>query len=494
MSQPPDTLTVGEPVGGLYWLFVTLLPGYVYFRYPAKLLVVASLGISMLAARGWDEFLVVHSRRITIAFIATTAISLFAAAGFGLCQTPWNAWLADAAADAHFGPLDIQAATGRVLTAFLHASVLGLAYWFLLRATNARLVRTRGMLLLGITALELCVANGWMTLSIPGNAWLDRQVLAEAIVGDADASVPPRLFRDSTAMLLPKTWGQQGDETRLADVVVWERATLLPEHHLRSNITMIGSHTTLTSADWQAFLHVARQWDQEHDADQPGTLLNSMSVQFIATDESIRPADARELKTPLEEQVRLYADSRAFPRAWVVHEIEVIPPLAERSRSVIDQRTREVFFDGDHPRDLRSVAILESEETLSLPKLQTLQRSDEVESCSITHYSPQRVEIEASLTEPGCLVFNDTFYPGWSAVRVTDGVTKAFSIYRANRVMRAVLLPAGQHRVIYTYRPQRVAIGGVVSGCAWLVLVAYATRWARKSPGRGKESRNASCL
>ncbi len=46
-----DALGVGDQVGGLYWLMTVLLPGYVYFRYPAKLLVVASLGLSVLAAQ-----------------------------------------------------------------------------------------------------------------------------------------------------------------------------------------------------------------------------------------------------------------------------------------------------------------------------------------------------------------------------------------------------------------------------------------------------------
>ena len=49
--------TVGDEVGGLYWLMTVVLPGYVYFRYPAKLLVIAALGLSMLAARGWDDAL-----------------------------------------------------------------------------------------------------------------------------------------------------------------------------------------------------------------------------------------------------------------------------------------------------------------------------------------------------------------------------------------------------------------------------------------------------
>ncbi len=44
-------------VGGLYWLMVVALPGYVYFRFPAKLLVIATLAISLLAGIGLDRLL-----------------------------------------------------------------------------------------------------------------------------------------------------------------------------------------------------------------------------------------------------------------------------------------------------------------------------------------------------------------------------------------------------------------------------------------------------
>jgi hypothetical protein len=47
-----SSLPVGPPVGGLYWLMTVLLPGYVYFRYPAKLLTLAAVALSMLTAVG----------------------------------------------------------------------------------------------------------------------------------------------------------------------------------------------------------------------------------------------------------------------------------------------------------------------------------------------------------------------------------------------------------------------------------------------------------
>ena len=60
----PQVWPVGAPFGGLYWLMVLLLPGFEYFRYPAKLLVVAALALSVLAARGWDSTLNGQSERL----------------------------------------------------------------------------------------------------------------------------------------------------------------------------------------------------------------------------------------------------------------------------------------------------------------------------------------------------------------------------------------------------------------------------------------------
>jgi len=50
----PHPTGVGGPFGGVYWLFSLLLPGYDQFRYPAKLLTVTALMLSLLAARSFD--------------------------------------------------------------------------------------------------------------------------------------------------------------------------------------------------------------------------------------------------------------------------------------------------------------------------------------------------------------------------------------------------------------------------------------------------------
>lgn len=76
------------------------------------------------------------------------------------------------------------------------------------------------------------------------------------------------------------------------------------------------------------------------------------------------------------------------------------------------------------------------------------------------------VELEAVASRPGRLVLLDTFYPGWHAT--VDG--EATEIEPANAAFRAVEIPAGTHRVRFTYRPASVYVGGGLSVAALALL------------------------
>src|SRR5439155_22660319 len=81
LRQDASKISVGSPVGGVYWLFVTLLPTYIYFRYPAKLLPIVALVISQLAAIGWyDAFRNKRPRleRVMSIFGAASGVAAFA--------------------------------------------------------------------------------------------------------------------------------------------------------------------------------------------------------------------------------------------------------------------------------------------------------------------------------------------------------------------------------------------------------------------------------
>jgi hypothetical protein len=74
---------------------------------------------------------------------------------------------------------------------------------------------------------------------------------------------------------------------------------------------------------------------------------------------------------------------------------------------------------------------------------------------SITLYTPDRVVVEATASRPTLLVLSDNFHEDWHAE--IDGVE--VPIYRTNHTFRGVPVPAGEHTVEFTFRPQRLYTG-----------------------------------
>ena len=91
--------------------------------------------------------------------------------------------------------------------------------------------------------------------------------------------------------------------------------------------------------------------------------------------------------------------------------------------------------------------------------------------CAITVDQPTRVEVEATLPRAGFLVLNDAFAEGWTCeCQSGSGHRSRLPVWCANRVMRCVALPAGQHQLVFRYRPYGVIWGGLISGLCWLGL------------------------
>ena len=70
-----------------------------------------------------------------------------------------------------------------------------------------------------------------------------------------------------------------------------------------------------------------------------------------------------------------------------------------------------------------------------------------------------RVEMTATLENPGVVVLADVYYPGWKLT--VDGAPAP--IYRVNRMMRGAAVPAGVHKLVYSYEPASFRIGGYVT-------------------------------
>jgi hypothetical protein len=140
-----------------------------------------------------------------------------------------------------------------------------------------------------------------------------------------------------------------------------------------------------------------------------------------------------------------------------------------------------VSAPGHSPRGLPVVyrdALSEvSEDPLALPLARVL-RAHGTTPARVVVRSPDRVVVAVAGTAAGRLVLADQAYPGW-VVRV-DGRT-AHARTTADG-LRAVDVPAGSHRVSWTFEPRSLRIGLLVTLASAALLALVAAAALRRRP------------
>jgi len=164
-------------------------------------------------------------------------------------------------------------------------------------------------------------------------------------------------------------------------------------------------------------------------------------------------------QTIARSDLTLYRNPTVLPRAYVVHQAEVI-----KDEEGILRRLTSTDFD---PRES---VILEEEPPGPLDE--ELSPSDS--SARILDYQPSSVVVEVEMTGRGFLVLGDQFYPDWKAF--VDG--REERIYQADYVFRAVYLPSGRHRVEFVFTAQLFKMWLVVSIFTFgVIMVILFSNW-----------------
>ena len=82
---------------------------------------------------------------------------------------------------------------------------------------------------------------------------------------------------------------------------------------------------------------------------------------------------------------------------------------------------------------------------------------------------PNRIHLAVQSSQSAILVLNDTWAPGWTAT--VNG--EAAQVLRANYAYRAVFVPAGTSRVVFTYHPWPLIVGLVLTFTSLILMVIY---------------------
>jgi hypothetical protein len=311
---------------------------------------------------------------------------------------------------------------------------------------------------------------------------------------------------------MPPSWQQRSSANRLEESLRWDCQTLAPKHNLSVGVRLANVAGTMMDYDYEMLLQIP--WDEgaagRELPELPFSLplgleltgsqyllLPAMSTEDRARFASVverasaRPGGLkpalRKLDTPGEETISLWFNPAALSRAWIVHDVVALPPLATGDPRAVRSRTGQILLVGGRLRDLRRSAVVETTEprdAWQTPRsvLEKPPGNDDAETCRVVDVNPQRVEIEAELTRPGLVVLGDQYDPGWQAEVRTEGqASRPAIIVRTDRVLRGVWLPPGRHRLIYAYRPAMFYLGAAVSLLACLAL-AVAVLFRPSSP------------
>lgn len=172
-------------------------------------------------------------------------------------------------------------------------------------------------------------------------------------------------------------------------------------------------------------------------------------------------------------QPSLYSDGRwevlelpgGLPRAWLVHEA-----IAAPNRDAVFRAISEPSFEPGR------AAMVENAIPPIEPKVQ-----DAPEEVLVESYSANRIALRARAASRALLVISEVHYPGWKAT-IEGG--KEAPIYRVNGILRGIIIPAGESRVLLRYSPISLIAGAVTSVAVLLTALVIVILWrTRRSTG-----------
>ena len=161
----------------------------------------------------------------------------------------------------------------------------------------------------------------------------------------------------------------------------------------------------------------------------------------------------------------------ALGNAWFVDEIQWVEDADEEIEAL-------------HDFDPASIALVDRRFEEKVAGVQW--QMDSLAQIELVHYQPNKLRYQTSASTPQLAVFSEVYYPdGWKVF--VNGEEKEH--FRANYVLRAMVIPQGDHEVEFRFEPRSYFAGGTIafvfSAILVLAIVGYGVRWYYRSREKG---------
>ena len=149
--------------------------------------------------------------------------------------------------------------------------------------------------------------------------------------------------------------------------------------------------------------------------------------------------------------------------SWKIYEFKNVLPRAFITDSYIKEENKQKILDRifDSSYDLSTIILEESPQIEITP-------SGFLSRASILSYKPNNVTIDVQTNKNALLFLSDSYFNGWNAY--IDGVKS--KVFRADYAFRAVVIPKGAKRVIFSYEPESLKWGAGITIISLSIFVA----------------------
>ena len=181
------------------------------------------------------------------------------------------------------------------------------------------------------------------------------------------------------------------------------------------------------------------QYFSETDNKKTLNILNMLNTKYI-------------LLGSLQEP-RAEINSNANGNAWFVSDIQYVKTPNEEIKAV-----------GEIDNKKTAVVLVEDQKYFEGKNLQ----SDSTAVIELKNYQPNQLEFKTQSKTPQLAVFSEIYYPkGWKML--LDG--KEVPYIKANYLLRAVFVPAGNHEVRMVFEPEVIEKGKMISMSAFGIFL-----------------------
>lgn len=439
----------------LFGLFMRVVPGVSFFRVPARYLFLFLIGVTPLAAMGFEQLWsgnqsLLRQRQI-LAGIA--GILLLIACGFWIhlqgSQTPgWWRALIDREPLGLNGEKGVEVLTTPEARAAAREMAAGSLLWSAcsLAIVAVSVVSRRGpvsALVLGLfLSGELWVycSRFYKTYSVQEAEWRPEFV-------DAVRHHPHFPFRIATVT------GAQTPTIGMCQLAGLDHVGGYDPMMLRRYTELVNAARGKPISDVVVAMVLAR----------PGPVFDLLGARLWVVPGPRQEPPGWKTIGELPSGF-VYENPKALPRAFLVGSAVIPATDAERLRILSDPA-----FDGS------ATVVLEPSDGVPLTTHGTVKGSVKLAKMDEGYYS-----LRTDCATDAFLVLSEAYFPGWSAT--VDGA--AAPILRADHLLQAVRLKAGAHEVIFAYHSRFLWTGFLLATAGLLIpLLVAGVRRGRGVPG-----------